>query len=113
MKRAGLLVVLLSGTAAAGPLATAHEEVDGDGVADAIELGSDGVLHVGGKRKGDVPVATGATQARIAVAKSAGEVAIVVDVTTPGGREAVVVDARAGWKIATRFPLGGVGLDRE
>ena len=47
--RLSWLLVLVAGVAHAAPLATVSDDVDGDGVADTIELGADGVVHIAGK----------------------------------------------------------------
>ncbi|MCW5844229.1 MAG: hypothetical protein KIT77_23465, partial [Caldilinea sp.] len=109
-------VAALAGEARAGSIASVREDVDGDGVAEEIELDDAGVVHIGGKAKADVAIARGAaprpTKATLGVAKHGGTVWIVVDATTGARREAIVLEGRA-WREVARFPLGGVGLDRE
>ncbi len=105
-----LAILLLSSTAAAAPVARLSEDVDGDSKADAIELAGDGQLAIGTAK---VRLATQPiTKATLAVARGA-SVQLVVDVTTAAGREAIVLDKSRGWREVVRFPLGGVGLDRE
>jgi len=102
--------------ASAAPLAALSADVDGDGAPDAIELGTDGALHVHGSV---VPIATAPTKATLAVAPIAagahGKLAILARVTTAHGDEAVIVTRGAGatWQIAWRGEVGGVGLDGE
>lgn len=108
MKALGFLLV--SGTAAAAPVAALSEDVDGDGKPEVIELAADGQLKIAATqhRVATQPI----TKATLAVARG-GSVQLVVDVTTAAGREAVVLDKSRGWREVVRFPLGGVGLDRE
>ena len=112
--RAALFLLLVSSTAMAAPVDRLAEDVDGNGTADAIELGSDGTLTIGGT---PVKVAPAATRGKIAVARLPAGAQIVVDVTSGNTREGVVVapgsGRKGGWHVVTRFPLGGVGLDRE
>jgi len=126
------LLVLVAGVAHAAPLATLSDDVDGDGVADAIELGADGVVHIAGKPGGEVKLAAAITHGRLAVTHYRGKSYVVVQMTamTPAvtapaaspmspaaptpGREAVILSAGGGsWRELLRFPLGGVGLDHD
>src|SRR5262245_53782751 len=66
---AWLVVWALASPAHAAPVASLREDIDGDSAPDTIELTGDGVLHVGGKRRADVAIASGATQAKIAIAR--------------------------------------------
>src|SRR5262245_13932063 len=109
----GALVSVLAGAAHAAPIAAIREDVDGDGAADAIELAADGTLSIGGAKPAQLRIGAGVTAGRIAVGRTGATLQIVVQVTSPGREEAVVVEARAGWREVTRFALGGVGLDRE
>ena len=110
---AGTLLAL-TGAASAAPIASATGDVDGDGTTETLELSADGIMTVGGKLAGGIKVAPSATKGRIAASKSKTGPAILVDVTSPSGREAVVLDHPGDvWRVATRFPLGGVGLDED
>jgi hypothetical protein len=105
-----LAILLLSSTAAAAPVAKLSEDLDGDGKPEAIELGADGQLKIAAAQ---IKIATQPiTKATLAVARG-GNVQLVIDVTTAAGREAIVLDKSRGWRAVVRFPLGGVGLDRE
>jgi hypothetical protein len=107
-------VVLAATPVMAAPVATLSIDVDGDGTADALELDGDGTLHVAAKLRGDVKLGKPVTRAQLAVARPGPSAQILVDATTAAGREAIVVEARGGsWREVQRFPLGGVGLDRE
>ncbi len=103
-------LLLVSSTAAAGPIATLADDLDGNGTVDLVELGSDGSLSIAGTA---VKIAPAATKGKIAVAKLPGGAQLVVDVSYGQDREGVVLDRKGGWRVTTRFPLGGVGLDRE
>jgi hypothetical protein len=114
-----LIVMGLSGTAAAAPIASLREDVDGNGSADSIELAADGTLSIADVK---VKVAPAAIKARILIAKLPAGAQLVVDVTNAQTREGVVLDRatgvagtgrKGGWHVVARFPLGGVGLDRE
>jgi len=126
------LLVLVAGVAHAAPLATVSDDVDGDGVTDAIELGADGVVHIAGKPGGAVKLAAAITHGQLAVTHYRGKpyvVAQITAMTTPvtapaaspmsptaaaPGREAVILSAGGGsWRELLRFPLGGVGLDHD
>ncbi|HEU0029414.1 MAG TPA: hypothetical protein VFQ53_02190 [Kofleriaceae bacterium] len=106
----GLAVLAWAGLAEAGPVATLRDDIDGDGTQDTIELTADGIVHVG---KAQQKVASAVTEGKLAVAHVAGNAQLVVDVTSGGKREAVVLDRGKGWREVARFPLGGIGLDRE
>lgn len=112
MRRLALTGTLLAlaGTAHAAPLATANEDLDGDGAADPIELDSTGVVKIGGKLAGTVSVARAAARGRVMVGRREGKPLVVVDV---GGEAVVLARVGATWKPALRFPLGGVGLDAD
>ncbi len=107
-------IVGLAGTAHAAPIATATEDLDGDGAVDTIELGGDGVVKITGKLAGSVSVAPSATRGRVLVGRRDGKPLIAIDVGEPAARQGIVL-ALAGstWKKAAQFPLGGVGLDAD
>jgi len=126
------LLVLVAGAAHAAPLATLSDDVDGDGVADAIELGADGVVHIAGKPGGEVKLAAAIKHGQLAVTHYRGKAYVVAQitamtapVTTPAGapvsptagapgREAVILSAGGGsWHEILRVPVGGVGLDHD
>jgi hypothetical protein len=105
----------------AAPVAELREDVDGDGAPDPIHLTADGTVQIGSSRRG----ATGATapsvlkiapaidKGRLLVSRAGGAVHIVADITRGADREAVVLESRGTWRQVVRFPLGGVGLDRD
>src|SRR6185436_19458066 len=103
----------LAAPAYAAPVAQLREDVDGDGAADPIELTSDGVVQIGGARRADVKIAPAVEKGRLLVGRTGAAVQIVADITRGATREAVVLEARGTWREVTRFPLGGVGLDRD
>ncbi|MBA2543073.1 MAG: hypothetical protein H0V17_25755 [Deltaproteobacteria bacterium] len=103
------MLVCLAGTAAAAPVATLREDVDGDTTADSVEPAADGTLTINAVR---VKVAPAAAKARLLVAKLSTGAQLVVDVTHTT-REGVVLDRKGGWHVVSRFPLGGVGPDPE
>jgi hypothetical protein len=102
-------------TAHAAPASVAQlrEDVDGDGTADAVELTSDGVIHIGGARRADVKIAPAVDKARLLVGRTGTAIQLVADITRDTTREAVILEARGTWRELTRFALGGVGLDRD
>ncbi|MBL0213636.1 MAG: HEAT repeat domain-containing protein [Myxococcales bacterium] len=107
-------LVVGAGVAHAAPIASASADLDGDGTAETIELGPDGIVRVAGKLAGSVTVAPTASQGRILVGRRDGKPVIVVDVGPPSARQGVViVRSGAAWREAVRFPLGGVGLDAD
>ena len=122
------MLVLVAGVAHAAPLATLSDDVDGDGVADAIELGADGVVHIAGKPRGEVKLAAAITHGQLVVTHYRGKAYVVAQFTAvtapaaspisptaavPGG-EAVILSAAGGsWRELLRFPVGGVGLDHD
>jgi hypothetical protein len=108
--RAALCLLFASSTAVAAPVEKVSEDVDGNGTVDPIELGADGTLTIAGT---PVKVAPAASKGKILIAKLPGGAQIVVDVSHGQDREGVVLDRKGGWHVTTRFPLGGVGLDRE
>jgi len=108
-----VVIVLWAGTAAGAPLASIREDVDGDGTQDSIELTADGVVQIGDASRAAVKVASAVTKARITVARIPNGHKLVVDVTSGSTREAIVLERGKAWHVATRFALGGVGLDRE
>ena len=103
----------------AAPVAQLRDvDLDGDGAADPIELTSDGVVQIGapgGPRRADVKIAPAVDKGRLLVGRTGAAVQIVADITRGAAREAVILEARAPqpWRELTRFPLGGVGLDRD
>jgi len=121
--------MLVAGAAHAAPLATVTDDVDGDGVAETIELGADGVVHIAGKPGGEVKLAAAITRGRLAVTHYRGKAYVVAQITgmttavttprasptaaAPGG-EAVILSAGGGsWRELLRVPIGGVGLDHD
>jgi hypothetical protein len=121
-----------AGVAFGAPLATLSEDVDGDGVADAIELGTDGVVRIAARPRGEVRLAASIAHGELAVAHYRGKHYVVAQLavrsglpaTAPGAvtaprdvlaaSEAVIVSAEGGsWHEVLRFPLGGVGLDHD
>ena len=111
-------VVGLPALAHAAPLATATADLDGDGTLDTLGLGADGVLRIsGGKRAGVVTLGPRASAGRIQVGQRDGKPVIVVEVSDGAARSGVILvasgAARAPWREALRFPLGGVGLDAD
>jgi hypothetical protein len=126
-----LALLLLSTAAHAAPLAALSSDVDGDGAPDAIELGSDGVVHIAGAPRGEVRLAPAVSAGQLAVARYRGKPYVVVQIAlpaiaatgaaaspTPGAgataSEAVILGADGGvWHEVLRFALGGVGLDRD
>ena len=102
--------------ALAAPLAALTEDVDGDGAPDAIELGSDGVVHIGGAARGQVKLAPAIAQGRLAVSHYRGRHYVVAQITsgTPAVSEAVILRADGGaWHEVLRLALGGIGLDHD
>ena len=89
----------------AAPIATASEDIDGDGATDAITLDADGTLTLG--RQGTVKVGPIA-KARIEVGAWNGKpIVVVVD-----DKEAFVVEP-GPWKVTAKTSVGGVGLDAD
>jgi hypothetical protein len=111
-----LSVLFAANTAgAAAPVGTFEGDIDGDGKQDRVELSATGDLAIadGGGRV-SIKAAPSATKARILVAKLPTGPQLVIDVVHANNqREGVVLDRKGGWHVVTRFPLGGVGLDRE
>ncbi|MBL9014632.1 MAG: HEAT repeat domain-containing protein [Myxococcales bacterium] len=107
-------VLALARSASAGQIATVTEDLDRDGTTETIELTTEGVVTIDGKLAGRVKVAATARSGRVVASKSAAGPAILVDVTSGAGREALILERTGGaWKIATRFEIGGVGLDAD
>src|SRR5689334_14252472 len=108
------LILVLAHAAHAAPIAKLVEDIDGDQTADTLELDENGEL-VASTAKGlrhSVKVAPRAVEGRITLARVHNHPQLVVDVTAPPAREAVIVDI-VKWRELGRFALGGVGLDRE
>jgi hypothetical protein len=98
---------VLAAPMAAAPIATANDDIDGDGAKDAIELGKDGTLTLGKK---SVKLAASAHTGRVEVGRFGGK-AIVLAVVDDKGF--VIAPTASGWKAAIEFPVGGVGLDAD
>ena len=98
--RLAIALLLVSGTAAAAPVAELHA----DGL--DVVLTADGVVHIGAQAS--VKVAASATAAHIGVARPHGKPQLVIDL----GREAVIL-AGEPWREVARVPVGGVGLDQD
>ena len=64
---AAAMLCLLTSVAGAVPVASAREDVDGDGTPEAIELDSDGTLKVGARA---LKIAPDAHRGKITVARS-------------------------------------------
>ncbi|MBA3451985.1 MAG: HEAT repeat domain-containing protein [Deltaproteobacteria bacterium] len=111
---AAALIVVGSSIASAAPVATLSTDVDGDGTPDAIELGADGVLRIGGKPAATVKVADAVVRGVIDVGGTGTRQLIVVEMILPQREEAVILARERGtWIEVQRFPLGGVGLDKD
>lgn len=106
MRRTPLLGLLLATSAHAAPVATASEDIDGDGAKDRIELASDGTLTLG---KSTVKLAALA-KARIEVgAWNQKPIVAVV-----GEKQAFIVEpSGSAWKVTAKTSVGGVGLDAD
>src|SRR5688572_18386997 len=115
MRLGALLFVLLFSRVAGAAVGTLEGDFDGDGKSDRAELLANGslvIVDAGGRV--EVKAATSAAKARILVARLATGPQLVLDITNAANqREGVVLDKKGGWHVVTRFPLGGVGLDRE
>ena len=108
--RTALVLVAVSGSAAAAPVATLAKDVDGDGSVDKVELHG-GELRISTK-KGTSKVALGAAPARatLSTAIVRGVPTIIVE-TADQGRAFQL--AGTAWKQVAKTPIGGVGLDAE
>src|SRR5262245_14018487 len=120
-------LVSARGVAGGAPVATLSADVDGDGVADAIELGADGVVRIAGKLRGEVKLAAASASGELAMAHYRGKHYVVarivagpVPASAPSAAgapdaapsEGVILSADGGsWHEVARFALGGVGLD--
>src|SRR5262245_62052512 len=82
---ASSLVAAELARAAPAPLATLSEDVDGDGVPDAIELGADGVVRIAGKPRGEVKVAPAIARGQLAVAYYRGKHYVVARIASATG----------------------------
>jgi hypothetical protein len=96
------LLFATTGVVHAAPIATASEDIDGDGAKDTITLDADGTLVVGKKTLKLAASKTG----RIEIGRRAGKAYVVV---VFGSQAAIVADGRE----VLRFPIGGVGLDAD
>lgn len=115
----------LATPARAAPIAQLHEDINGDGTADMIELTSDGILQIStttssaasatssAPKRVDVKIAPAVDHARLLIAHTSPSPQLVADITRGAIREAVILDPRPTWRELTRFPLGGVGLDND
>lgn len=113
-----LILLLAAAPAHAAPLAQLHEDVDGDGAPDAIELTSDGMVRIvpgaPGARRAGVKIAPAVDKGRLLVGATGAAIQLVAELSRGAAREAVVLAPRGGaWRVVTRFPLGGVGLDGD
>jgi hypothetical protein len=109
--RSTLVLVCLTGTAAAAPIATLVQDVDGDRSDDKVELDASGALHIT-TQKGTSTVAlpVTATRATLAAAIARGTPTIVVQTASDG----IAVQLAGGaWKQVVKMPIGGVGLDAD
>jgi hypothetical protein len=104
------LILAAPAAAHAAPVAELREDVDGDGTPESIQLTADGTLQIG---RSVFKLAPAIDKGRILVSRAGGAVHVVVDVTRGTDREAVVLESRGTWRQLARFPLGGVGLDRD
>jgi hypothetical protein len=118
--RTVLVLAVMARAAWAAPVAAVREDVDGDGAADAIELGGDGVVRIAGRPGGEVKLAPAIARGELAVTRYRGKpyvtAQIVAAVGAPGatGSEAVILSVDGGhWHEVARFALGGVGLDHD
>ncbi|MEO8704850.1 MAG: HEAT repeat domain-containing protein [Kofleriaceae bacterium] len=102
-----------AGVAEAGPLAQVRDDLDGNGTQDTVELTADGVMHIDDASHAQIKIASAVTKGKITVARLPGSTQLVIDLTSGAAREAVVLDRAKAWNVVARFPLGGVGLDRE
>ncbi|HSD88789.1 MAG TPA: HEAT repeat domain-containing protein [Kofleriaceae bacterium] len=103
-------LLLMTGTAAAAPIAQIAADVDGDGSQDKLELDATGELRIATK-KGSEKVAVGAVpKATLAAALVKGTPTVLVQTDNE-----VIVLQRAGgaWKQLLRTPIGPVGPDAD
>ncbi|MGE3547569.1 MAG: hypothetical protein AB7L28_26825, partial [Kofleriaceae bacterium] len=116
MRIVGIAVVLvvLSATSWAAPIATLTDDLDGDGKGAGIELGPDGVLRVLERPRSELKLADRVDRAKLSVARYGGKPVLLVELTAASKRTAVIIERGvAKWTEATRFHIGGVGLDQD
>jgi len=107
-----LPVLALAGAAEAGTLAKLSDDLNGDGTPEELVLDDTGALRVGGAVRANVKLEPRTVKARLAIAKVPKAPLLVVAASTASQDEAIVLDAKT-WRELARFPIGGVGLDRE
>ena len=108
--RSFLFLVLMTGTAAAAPIAQLASDVDGDSTKDNVELDASGELRITTK-KGIDKVQVGAVSA---AKLSAAIVQHTPTIVIQTDKEGIVLQrAGGGWKVLVRTPIGGAGLDAD
>lgn len=105
-----LVLVCLTGSAAAAPVATLAKDVDGDGSEDKVELEA-GELRITTKQ-GTRKVAVGATRGRVTLSAAVARGVPTIIVQTADQGIALQL-AGATWKQVAKTPIGGVGLDAD
>src|SRR5690606_10083698 len=108
--RTALVLICLTGSAAAAPVATLVKDIDGDGSEDRVELEA-GELRITTKQ-GTRKVAIGPTRGRVTLSSAItrGVPTLVVQTADQG---IALQLAGATWKQVVKTPIGGVGLDAD
>jgi hypothetical protein len=107
--------LLASRVAFAAPLAKLDADLDGNGTPGSIEIDATGTLRITQSRTVALPVSGPVEAAHLDFVRPHGQPLILVELTTATASEAVIVElGRNGrWEVAQRFPIGGVGLDKD
>jgi len=106
------ILLLMTATAGAAPLAQLDQDLDGDGKIDRVVV-DHGALTITGSDKAVIELKGEVVAARLAAATVAGVPTIAAAITTGGGEQTIVLERHAGWARVLEEPTGPVPPDGD
>ncbi|MEO6776907.1 MAG: hypothetical protein ABI467_28480, partial [Kofleriaceae bacterium] len=106
------ILLLMTATASAAPLAHLDQDLDGDGKVDRVVV-DHGALTISGTDKAIIELAGEVKAARLAAAIVAGVPTLVAAITTGSGEHTIVLERHNGWVRVLDEPTGPVPPDGD
>jgi len=110
--RGAFLMLLVSATAGAAPLAQLDQDLDGDGKVDRVVV-DHGALTISGTDKAVIELKGEVKAARLVAGSVAGVPTIAAAITTGSGEQTIVIERRTGWTRVLEEATGPVPPDGD